>query len=236
MRTTKNTLFIVIFGLFIGSTTVMAEEKSATSVINNAYNYIDKLQNYAFDAIVIDKSKNDGNVVGQYKHTINIKVARPNRLRVDIKGDLKNSINYLNNGTYTIVDYESNYYGELKTPKNINQALDFIFDKYGIRSPLATLIYTDMSKRARFTRSKYFGKEIVSGVECDYIAFKNSSKEIHIWVATGDKPIVKYYTEFNEFYQINTTIFWNENPQISNSNFIFTAPTDAVKISIESAN
>jgi len=232
MEFQKKFLLIAGVGLLLGASNLSAVEKTARGVMNNAYKYIDKLKDYSFDAIVVDKSIENGELIGKYNHKVSVKVSRPNMLRVDIKGDFKNSTNYLNSGLFTIIDHNDKYYGQLKTPKNINKALDFIFDKYGIKSPLASLIYTDMGKRAKFSRSKYFGVDTINGVKCDYIAFKKGSREVHIWVAVGDKPIVKYYTEINEFYKINTTIFWN-NKKIVPSDFEFIAPKNASKISIE---
>ncbi len=46
--------------------------------------------------------------------------------------------------------------------------LDLIFDAYGINAPLASLIYSDMDKSVKFTKSKYFGTMDVAGVACDY--------------------------------------------------------------------
>jgi len=235
MEIQKKIISIVGIGLLIGTSNLYAVNKTAKSVLMNAYHYIDGLQNYSFDAIVVDKSINRGVVTDEYKHYVDVEVDRPNRLRVDIKGEFKNTTNYLNNGKFTMVDNELGYYGELKTPKDINNALDFIFDKYGIKAPLATLIYTGMGKRAKFTKSRYFGTGLINGVECDYIAFRNGSREIHIWVATGEKPIIKYYTEIDKFYKINTTIFWQDKLRISDSDFVFKASGSASKISVESA-
>ena len=235
MEIQKKIISIVGIGLLMGSTNLLAVEKSATSVIMNAYHYIDTLKDYSFDAIVVDKSIDKGQITDKYQHSVAVEINRPNRLRVDIKGEFKNTTNYIDNGKFTMVDNDAKYYGQLDTPKEINKALDFIFDKYGIKSPLATLIYTGMGKRAKFNRSKYFGVEKIMGVECDYVAFKNGTREIHIWIARGDKPIVKYYTEINKFYQINTTIFWQDKRRISDNDFIFKAPKGFSKISVESA-
>ena len=235
MEIQKKIISLIGIGLLMGSTNLLAVEKSASSVIMNAYHYIDELKQYSFDAIVVDKSIDKGKVTDVYQHSVKVEVDRPNRLRVDIKGEFKNTTNYFDNGKFTMVDNDNKYYGQLKTPKEINKALDFIFDKYGIKAPLATLIYTNMGKRAKFKRSKYFGVETIFGVECDYVAFKNGSREVHIWIARGDKPIVKYYAEINKFYRIDTTIFWQDKLRISDNDFVFKASKDILPISVESA-
>ncbi len=235
MGITKKIISIIGMGFLLITTNLSAVDKTAKSVMMNAYNYIDGLEKYAFDAVVVDKSVDNSKVIGEYKHNIAVEVSRPNKLRVNIKGEFKDSSNYLNNGKFIMLDNKTGYYGEIETPKDINKALDYILYKYGIKAPLATLIYTGMGKKAKFTRSKYFGIENISGVPCDYIAFRNGNREIHIWVATGDKPIIKYYTEINKSYKINTTVFWQDTLRISDKDFVFKASKGVSKISVESA-
>ena len=45
---------------------------------------------------------------------------------------------------------------------------------------------SDMSKRVKLTRSKNFGVKNIGGVSCDYVAFKNKKKEVHIWITKGE--------------------------------------------------
>jgi hypothetical protein len=223
--------------LFLSTTTLFATGQSARDILNHSYQYLGSMDKYAFTAVVSDEVAQDAKA---YTHTTLVKVDRPNKLRVEITGTIKNRTNYLNNGSYTMFDHHSKFYGEIKIPKNIDDALDVLFEKFNIKAPLAQLIYSGMDKRAKFAKSKYFGTKVVDGVECDYIAFRNGTKEIHIWIATGDKPLVKVYsiinTSKNYPSRINTSVTWNENAHISDNDFVFVAPKDASKISVNPVN
>ena len=135
-----------------------------------------------------------------------------------------------------MIDHNYNYYGQIKTPKTIDGALDVLFEKFGIKAPLAQLVYSDMNKRVKFRTSKYFGKVEVSGVECDYVAFKNATREVHAWITTGDTPLVKAYsiidTSDNVKSRMDTTVKWNTNARISDKDFVFVAPKGSSKISV----
>ena len=226
--------------LLLTWTNLIAAEQSARDILNNAYQYIGSMDTYAFKAVVIDDEVQDGEAIRKYRHDVSVKVDRPGKLRVDTKGDIKNRSNYLNDGLFTMIDHGFGYYGQLETPKTIDGAFDLIFEKYGIRAPLAQLIYSDMDKRVKFNSSKYFGTMDVAGVECDYVAFKSRVREVHVWIPTGDKPLVKAYSIIDTTTisqsRINTSIYWNTNLKISDSDFIFTVPKDATKITVESAN
>ena len=226
--------------LLLGGTNLFALEKSAVDIANKAYQHIGSMDKYAFDAIVVDDEVENGVVVKTYRQDVSVKVDRPDKLRVDSKGDTRNRSFYLKDGLFTMIDHGEGYYGQLKTPKTIDGALDLIFEKYGIRAPLASLIYSDMDKRVKFKRSKYFGTVDVAGVECDYVAFKSRVREVHVWITTGDTPQIINYSIIDTTMEgnprINTSISWNTNPKISDSDFIFKAPKGATQISVDAAN
>ena len=240
MKLYKKLLCTAGVALLLSSTSLFAAEPSAKEIVNKTYQYIGSMDQYTFNAVVTDEEAKDGEIVKTYRQDVSVKVDRPGKLRVDTKGDIKNRSSYLNDGLFTMIDHGFGYYGQLETPKTIDGALDLIFEKYGIRAPLAQLIYSDMDKRVKFNRSKYFGTMDVAGVECDYVAFKSRVREVHVWIATGDKPLVKTYsiidTSTKSQSRINTSIHWNDNSKISDSDFIFKAPKGVTKISVEAAN
>ena len=231
MNLHKKILCAAGVALLLSGTNLVAAEQSAKDILSKAYNYIGNMDEYAFDAIVTGKIGQDADA----KQMVSVKVDRPDKLRVDTKGDIKNRSTYINGGLFTMMDHTYNYYGQLKTPKTIDGTLDFIFEKFGIKAPLASLVYSDMGKRVKFTKSKYFGKMDVAGTECDYVAFKSRAGEVHIWIATGDKPLVKTYAIIDGDSRMDTSLTWDTNPKISQSDFIFKAPKGAAKISVEPA-
>ena len=225
--------------LLFGGTTLSAADPTAKEIMNKSFQYLGSLNKYAFHAVVADYARGE-NDTKDYKQNVSVKMDRPDRLRVDVKADDKDRSIYINRGLFTMIDHGVDYYGQLKTPKTIDGTLDFIFDKYGIKAPLASLIYSDMHKRAKFKSSKYYGTMDVGGTKCHYVAFKDSDKEVHIWIETGDKPLVKTYAVIDTIQadrpRTDTTIKWTKNLKISDSNFVFKAPKKAMKLPIQSAH
>jgi len=234
MKLHKKLLCSAGLALVLSSASLYAAEQSGKEILQKAYQYVGSMKTYAFTAVVSDKDAQK-----PYKQTVAVKIDRPNKFRVDNRGTVKNRTNYFNNGSFTMLDHDFNYYGQIKTPKTIDAALDFLFDKFGINAPLSHLMYSDMDKRAKAKHVKYFGVKDVAGVSCDYIAFKNGTRVIHVWVARGDKPLVKAYsiieTDARHASRINTSVTWDENPNIAESDFVFVAPKGAMKISVEPA-
>ena len=118
--------------LLLSSTTLFAADQTARDILNKAYQTIGSMDKYSFTATVVDDEEHDGVVSDKYKHTVNVKVDRPGKLRIDVEGTVKNRSNYLNDGSFTMIDHKYNYYGQIKTPKTIDGTLDVLFEKFGI--------------------------------------------------------------------------------------------------------
>lgn len=229
----------VIF--LLTGTNLFAVEQSAVDVLNKAYKYVGSMDKYAFNAVVLDDDVENGVVLRQkFRHEVSVKVDRPGKLRVDVKGNVKDRSSYLKDGVFAMMDHGFGYYGMVKTPRTIDAALDAIFERYGIKAPLAQLVYSDMHKRFKFSSSKNFGTMLVGGTECHYVAFSDPEVEAHLWIATGDKPLLKTYRIFDKREKdrpgISTSITWVENPNISENDFIFTPPKDVIEITVLSTD
>jgi len=223
----------------VGGTSLFAEEQSAEDIMAKTFSYIGNMDTYAFDAVVVENETTEDGTINKYRHDVSVKIDRPGKFRVDSKDEINDRSNYLSNGIYTIMDHRFGYYGQIKASETIDGTLDYIFEEYGIRSPLAQLMYSDMHKRAKFKTSKNFGIATVDGIECHYIAFSNDAREVHVWIATGDEPLVKNYSIIDKTgegeIRINTSLYWKSSSIVSDKDFIFTVPKGATKITVNSA-
>lgn len=235
MKHYKKALCIAGLGLILSGTELFADQMNAKEIVKKLYTHLGSMDSYAFNAVMVDNETIDGETV-IYRQNTQVKIDRPAKLRIDTQGDIKNRTIYMNNGQFSMIDHGYGYYAQLKTPNSIDATLDFLFDKFGIRTALSTLIYSDMNKRVKVKHSKYFGAVDVAGVECDYIAFNTNGKEIHVWITTGSEPLVKALSIIENDTRINFTLTWDTNPQFSKNNFVFVAPKGSAKISVNSAN
>ena len=239
MKLYKKLLCATGMVVLLAGTSLFAEVQSPKDIMGKASSYIGQMDRYAFDAVVVENETAEDGTTNKYRHDVSVKVDRPGKFRIDVKDDIKDRSNYLNNGVYTMMDHNFAYYGQVKASETIDGTLDYIFEEYGIRSPLAQLIYSDMHKRAKFNTSKNFGIVTVDGTECHYVAFSNELREVHIWVATGDEPLVKTYSIIDKTdegeVRMNTTLYWKNSSNVSDKDFIFTVPKGATKISVTSS-
>ena len=221
------------------STATHAADLSAKQIMQNALKFIQDKQKYAFEAVIIDEVKN-GEETTKFRNDVAIKVERPDSLRIDRLMDGVHKTYYIDNGQFTMIDHQHNFYAQVETPKTLDGALDFIFKKYDISAPLSALIYSSMKGRSNLKNSKNFGIRTLGGVECNYVAFAGKSRQVHVWIATGEEPLIKAFsvvdTTLKDHPRTNTTIVWKLNTEVSDSDFVFEAPKDATMITIDNKN
>lgn len=230
MKLTPKLLLSTGFYLLAGTVTLFAENMTPHAFVEKTSQALDNRQNYSFKAIVVNHLSDSSN-----RHEVTVKVNRPNQLRVDVKGDIRNRNTYINNGHYTVYDTDKNMYLGLETPKDLDKALDNLFDKFGIKSPLAQLVYTNMGNRIIFEHSKNFGIVDLAGESCHYLAFSDKNKEVHVWISTGETPLVKHYRiidKTDNSYQ-SISVHWNDDYRVQDKDFIFTVPKMAEQVFIK---
>ncbi len=238
MRVLKKILGVTSI-LLLGATVLNAAEPSAQTIANKAYSYLESLDNYAFTATVVDKNMGKGEESGkkEWRQKLTTDVSRPGKFKIVSKGSMGNKRMYLNDGLFTMIDTKHKTYGQIETPKSVDKALDFIYEAYGVRVPLASLIYNDMATRPTFKKSKYFGTKTIHGEVCDYVAFKDKVRTVHLWITQGDKPLLRaftiYDTSFGKNVRRDVSLAWNTEPKFSKKAFVFHAPSGAMVVPVK---
>lgn len=226
--------------MFLGASTLTASDKSALDIINKAFQYTSSLNTYAFTAnIVEDEMQEDGTSIA-YTYITSVKVKRPGQLSINTKSKFLNRSITIDNGLFTIMRHGDNTYSQLSVSKNIDEAIDSILNKYDIKEPLASLVYSDMAKRVTSHDNQYLGTKKVDGVICDYLHFKSQHSDIHVWVTKNDRPQIKAYkikdTSEHPYVTTETKITWEVNRSIQNSDFVFHPPKNSKKVAIVTEN
>ncbi|NIA03444.1 MAG: DUF2092 domain-containing protein [Nitrospirae bacterium] len=241
----KGWAFLLFCALLLANVTLTASEKLpyikhkpsvANDILESAYRYVGSLNRFSIDAFTINDDIQEDMIV-EVKHVTKVVVDRPGKLYIATRGDGKNKNIYLHNGLFTLYDVNYHYYGQLKTPGSIDDTLDYIFDRYDIKTPLANILYSDIATRLKpTTEGHYFGLTRIRNVLCHYIGFSNKNSELQMWVAARGEPRIIKFTVIDKTgereMRSTSWLRWNKRmPQRDLS--LFRAPRNAVKIKIE---
>ncbi len=217
----------------------VSQSPSALKILDRAYGYLESLKSFKFKAVTDNEDIYLKKMRVTLTHEVEVELKRPDKLMVDISGNVKNRRYYLNGKNFVMIDKKRGYYGELEVPQGVDAALDYLFEKYDIKTPLANLLYSDLKQRILPKKEGvYFGSVTVDGTICDYIGFRDKYKELQVWISKGDEPLIRKFVLIDKgsgkSLRSSTTIEWSTKEDISDDEFVFKAPEGSVKISVES--
>jgi hypothetical protein len=181
------------------------------------------------------ESRDESNKNGQVKRVAlqrELTVRRPDRLYTKVSGDRSTEVWYDGVGI-TLVLHNDKIFGQGRTPETLDKTLDAIYERYGIRTPIADYLYSSPAQAllTSNTTGGWVGRETLDGKTVDHLAFKDKGVAWEVWIpAEGDPLPQKATAELTEDPRLRkvevTFTNWNMAPQIAANRFTPTVPAD----------
>jgi hypothetical protein len=175
--------------------------------------------------------------------TARISVSRPNRIRVDGKGDLHDASLWYDGKTVTIYSTKSSFYGQAAAPATIDETLQLLIDRLQTPLPAAAfLLANPYAKMMEGVKTAFdAGEAEVDGARCRHLAFSEDDADWQVWIEEGAKPLPRRlavtYKKVQGAPRIVTTLSdWNLSPAIPAGEFVFVPPAGAVKVEWKGAS
>jgi len=120
----------------------------------------------------------------QYAHRLRAIVSRPDRLRIESEGDLRNRTIYKDGRSVTIVDRDEQVFVRVPDPGTIDEMLDLMNSRYGVTFPLADMVSAKASGSllAGVRTAEYVGKHRVGSYSCHHLAFTQDTIDWQVWL------------------------------------------------------
>jgi hypothetical protein len=234
--------------LLLGMVNLQAADSEATllrgmgpvKLLEDAYRYLERQNAFSLEAVTVNEDIYREKMVTEVRHRLRIDLERPDRIRIRIDGDSKHRDFLMHRGRFLVWDHTYDLYGELKTPASVDGTLDYLYDAYGIRTPLANLLYSDLSKRLKpKARGYYFGLRELDGVPCHYLGFVNRFKELQVWIRAEGPPLIQRFVIIDKSTKFRlhstTTLRWISLGSVTGDPFDLRLPRSAHRIPIEPA-
>lgn len=171
----------------------------------------------------------------QNNETSTVVVQRPNRLRAEVSGDLRNRTIVYDGNQLWMHSPEDAAYVRVPAPANLAGLMDGLLD-LGVDMPVVDFLYgATEGTLTDYVRSGILvGTTTIEGVECYQLAFRQASIDWQLWVETGERALPRKIAittryEFGE-PQFQSILDWNLSPRIDASTFRFVAPKGSVEI------
>lgn len=171
----------------------------------------------------------------QHNETSTITVQKPNMLRSEVIGDIRNRTFVFDGKNLTIFSPDDNAYAIAPAPETLGKLIGGLLNA-GIEMPtIDVLVQASNGNIAENVRGGILvGETLIEGVACDHLAFRQADADWQIWVEQGARPLLKKLVVTTRYEvgdpQYTAVLNWNLNPKIDSNTFVFTPPKGANKI------
>lgn len=212
-------------------------EEKADQLVREMSDYLRKLDAFSLAADHTLEVVTEAGEKLEFGATSRVSLKRPDKLRVDRKGEVADVSLYYNGEMMTLYGRRAKLYASAKAPKSIDAAIDFGRDALGLEAPGADILFSDPYEVLMddVVSGRYIGKSEVRGRVCHHLAFRDPEVDWQLWVADGKKPLpCKYVVTSKRMHQAPEYSVelhnWKTNPKLSNKQFSFRPPKGAAEI------
>jgi hypothetical protein len=188
-------LLILVLGLAAVTARAGDVDPKAMELMKKVTKNIADLKMFEFGVYDTFDDVNEFGQKIQIAHNRSYQVKRPDKLRVTSRGDKLNIDAYFDGKTFTWYDLDNQVYAQAEVPGNIDNLLDTIHDTYGIDTPMADLLYSDLwgpfLKNA--LEGRYLGEHLALKEKCHHLAFRGKNVDWQIWLQPGEAPRLRKF-------------------------------------------
>ena len=212
-------------------------EPMADQTLKQMSEYMKSLQKFSFhienttDLVLVSGHKM------QVGSAVDVSVRRPDRLKADVKGDLRSQEFFYDGKTITLFGRGVNYYATMDAQSTIEAAFDSARERFGLVAPGGDLVYRNSYDvlTESVNSGYYLGLHNVHGVECHHLIFTQDNIDWQIWIENSKTPLPRKLI-INEKWVAGGPQFtailsnWDLSPQLKDNLFTFVPPGKAEKI------
>ena len=171
----------------------------------------------------------------QHSESARMWVELPNRMRMEVAGDIKNRTFVYDGSQLTTFAPDLNVYASTEAPKTLGDLVRVLLDA-GVEMPLIDMLYAgnagNLTEDVRV--GVVVGDSEVDGVPTDHLAFRQPEIDWQLWVEKGATALPRKLVITTRYEvgdpQYQAVLRWNLKPNISAGSFKFVPPSGATKV------
>lgn len=162
-------------------------------------------------------------------------IEKPNRLRLEVTGDIKHRTYVYDGSKLTMLVPDLNVYAETAAPDTLSELVRTLLAA-GVEMPLIDMLYHgnagSLTEDVRV--GLVVGDSTVDGVATDHLAFRQPLVDWQLWVEKGAQALPRKLVITTRYQvgdpQYQAILRWDLKPKIGATTFTFVPPADATKI------
>ncbi len=194
------------------------------------------------DQLVITSSaftdtRMDGGLMVSNPIELKVTVDRPGSMHISNFDGVEHKELFFDRGLLTVFNSQNKYYAQAKIPEDIEVAVEYALEEFGIEAPLMDLISRDVSGQLADSQDSIIylaNNSRVAGVPCHHIAIRGPEVDVQLWVEQGERPVPRKIMITSKWKggspRYSASLSWDTSPEIDRKTFQFIAPEGAVNI------
>lgn len=214
-----------------------AGESEAKSLLKAMSDYLaaQKTISFGYDSDLEFVTKDHQKLMLASSGTVDL--SRPDKIRVKRSGGFSSVEMIFDGKVLTALHEETNDYAQADEPGTLDHLVDVLRDKYQKPVSGADLLLSDVYGQlmADVDDVKDLGSGVISGTECDHLAFRTKEVDWQIWIAQGARPYPCRYVitskQVDQGPQYSVQIRdWKTGSEVKADDFGFHNGTNAKKV------
>jgi hypothetical protein len=174
----------------------------------------------------------------QHNENATMLLELPNKLRVDVSGDIKNRAYYYDGSQFTIYAKDLNVYAKKPVSGNLHDFVERLLDEE-VDMPLIDLLYNaaqgDLLDDVRV--GKVVGETEIDGESVTHLAFRQPEVDWQLWVSNGAQALPRKILITTRYEvgdpQYQAVMRWNLQPKFTASDFNFVPGKGVTQIKVQ---
>jgi len=208
----------------------------ALDVLRAVAEPLEKAQEFSFKALVSeDEIATSGQLV-TFFHTVDVTVHRPDKVHLVFRGRGQRVDFYGSRGSITMYAPDSKLYATMPAKGTIDDNLVDLTAK-GVEMPIGPFLSANLFQMAskNLLTAYVIGRVKVFDQDVHQLAFTAPDADWQLWVTGGETPRIVRVELINKKLEgkprtVVQFLDWNLSPTVSDSEFNFIKPADAVQI------
>lgn len=175
-------------------------------------------------------------------HLSRVALIRPNKLRVEVMGNVRNTVLTYDGKVVTMLDPTQGFFAQLEAPATIDETLMLLMDKFQTSFPVIGALLADPYEKMKdgLTTAVDLGVVKVDDVVCRHLLFGEEDVDWQLWVDAGKRPLPRrlsvVYKKAPGAPRILAAFSdWKLNVTVPASRFVFVKPAQAVQVELATA-
>jgi len=217
---------------------VQAEERDPRELITRMSETIAELESFQIESDAYADAGLPAGQIIEHSTQVTARIRRPGTMRLSMRTTENTKEIYFNDGILTLFNHGRGFYGQEEIPPNIDAAIDYAINVFGIDAPLMDFLSTDPGNAllADAEQVDYFGTELVRNREHHHIGIRNQEVDVQVWIGTEGPSLPGKISISSKWVggspRFVAFLTWNTDPQIPEGVLRFEPPDGATRIKI----